>query len=111
MKKLTVIITVFLASTGFAFAQKSTDDFTGKWKTEKGQTVTFSKTSGGFIAVAGEKKMVVIDNIRFTDDKWKGIIHSLKGDTLHCELLLKNGKLEVKAKKGIFTRTLEWTKA
>lgn len=109
MKKIALVAAFFLV-THYSFAQKSTDDFTGTWRTKENKNVVFSRTQTGFTAVAEQKNRTVIKEIQFTDGKWKGIIITPKGESLACELLLKASTLEITVKKGMFSKKLEWTK-
>jgi hypothetical protein len=63
MIKAIFILTGFLVTT-FSFAQKSTDNFTGKYKTDDGGTVIITKTSNGFVGIDDMKK-VVLKDIKF----------------------------------------------
>lgn len=54
--KHAVMAAGFLFASLITFAQKSTDDFSGTWKTNEGKTVVISKTANGFI---GEGKKAI----------------------------------------------------
>ncbi|MDV3573468.1 hypothetical protein CMU59_18300 [Elizabethkingia anophelis] len=92
-----------------SFQQNSSDDFTGKWKTPEGHIVLISKTSGGFEGTTLDKKLSILRDIKKMDGKWSGIIENPKSkSSAKCDLALKNGKLEIVAKKGLMSKKIVW---
>ncbi|NJL13136.1 MAG: hypothetical protein HC913_09140 [Microscillaceae bacterium] len=53
MKNLFVLMGLFLC-VQVAFAQKSTDNFEGKWKSEDGQIIEITKNEGVFLGTASK---------------------------------------------------------
>lgn len=63
MKKLIVLVfSMFFAA--LSFAQTAKDDFTGKWKTEDGVTITISNNNGK-ISGLDPKGRPTLYNVRF----------------------------------------------
>jgi len=107
MIKAIFILTGFLVTT-FSFAQKSTDNFTGKYKTDDGGTVIITKTSNGFVGIDDMKK-VVLKDIKFDGKEWKGTTYNPKKNmTASCEILLDGNKLKIVAHKGFLSKTIYW---
>lgn len=107
MKKTLFIITNLLAAT-FAFAQKPTDNFEGKYKTDDGETITIAKTSVGFVGT-NQNKEIVLKYVKFDGKAWKATIYNPKQDiTALGEILLESKKLKIVAHKGIISKTLYW---
>jgi uncharacterized protein (DUF2147 family) len=94
----------------YAFSQKATDDFTGKWKTEDGAIITIAKINGNFLGLDPEKKQALY-NIRFEEGEWKGTVTNNKtGQTGKCEIYLEGSKLKIVAHKAFLTKTFYWVK-
>ena len=53
-----------------AFAQKATDNFAGKYKTDDGGIVTITKTATGFVGI-NETKAFVLKDVKFDGKEWK----------------------------------------
>jgi uncharacterized protein (DUF2147 family) len=99
MKKAFFIITSLLATT-VAFAQKATDNFTGKYKTDDGEIITIAKTSTGFVGT-DEAKTIVLKDVKFDGKEWKATVYNPKKDvTASGEILLEGNKLKIVAHKG-----------
>ena len=95
----------------FCFFKKATDDFSGKWKTEEGGKIEITKKAGGFIGVGIIKKLVILKDLQFITGKWVSeITNPLKNRTANCELFLENNRIKIIARKGIFSKTIYWTK-
>ncbi len=95
------------------FAQKASDDFTGKWKAPKGDVIRVYKTKSGFIGKTVKEGVVVLKDVKFADGKWTAIIMNPKENIIaDCELILEleQAKLHIIAKKGVFHKTIFWTK-
>ncbi|AYZ12568.1 hypothetical protein EGY05_11795 [Chryseobacterium arthrosphaerae] len=109
MKKLIAFVfSMFFAA--LAFAQSAKDDFTGKWKTEDGVTITISNNKGKFSGV-DPKGRPTLYNVRFEKNEWKGNVENHEtGQKGNCELYLEGKKLKIVAHKGIFSKTFYWVK-
>lgn len=110
MKKTGFVIgLMFFAA--LTFAQKASDDFTGKWKAPKGAIIIVTKTNDGFIGKTEAENVLVLKDVKFNANKWTAIIMNPKENlTAQCELILLATKIKIIAKKGMFHRTLYWTK-
>jgi uncharacterized protein (DUF2147 family) len=107
MKKANFLLTSLLVST-FAFAQKATDNFTGKYKTDDGGIITIVKTSTGFVGT-DETKKIVLKDVKFDGKEWKATIINPKKDiTASGEILLVGNKLKIVAHKGFLSKTIYW---
>jgi uncharacterized protein (DUF2147 family) len=107
------VFSIFFAAllSAAAFAQGETDDFSGKWKTEEGDVIVISKSAAGFVGEAEKKKIVILKDINFSDGKWLSAIYNPKKDvTADCELYLEGNQLKIVASKGLFSKTVIWTK-
>ncbi|MCX6206720.1 MAG: hypothetical protein NTZ19_10765 [Bacteroidetes bacterium] len=94
-----------------SFAQKSTDDFSGKWKTEEGNIIEISKNGTGFIGMGTIHKQVIVKDLQFKDNKWVSeITNPIKNITANGEFLLDGNKIKIVARKSIFSKTIYWTK-
>jgi hypothetical protein len=110
MKKIIPLFTALLF-TVFAMAQKSTDNFTGRWKTAEGAIIEINKSGLAFIGKPQRKDVVVLYNLTFTDGKWKGILSNPKKNTsANCEAYLEGNKIRFVVKKGMMKKEIVWTK-
>ena len=99
---------IALAITSVTFAQKATDNFAGKYKTDDGGMVTITKTSNGFVGI-DEMKRVVLKDVKFDGKEWKATIYNPKKEmTASGELLLEGNKLKIVAHKGFLSKTIYW---
>lgn len=106
----TSLVAVFILF-NFVFAQKASDDFSGRWKAPKGDIVKVYKTKSGFIGKTIKEGAIVLKGVKFADGKWTAIIMNPKENIVaECELILETGQLKIIAKKGPFQKTLYWTK-
>ena len=107
MKKLFYLMIAVTMSFA-AFAQKATDNFAGKYKTDDGEIVTITKTATGFIGM-DEMKMVVLKDVKFDGKEWKATIINPKKDmTASGEILIEGNKLKIVARKGPMSKTIYW---
>jgi uncharacterized protein (DUF2147 family) len=107
MKKSNFLLIGLMVST-FAFAQKASDNFTGKYKTDDGGIITIAKTSTGFVGT-DETKKVVLKDVKFDGKEWKATIINPKKDiTASGEILLEGNKLKIVARKGFISKTIYW---
>lgn len=110
MQKLLMLIISIYFNTSL-FAQKPTDDFSGKWKTSEGKIITISKTQFGFIGKAEDNITIILNEIKYIDKKWSAIISNPKENkTALCELILDGKRLRIIAKKGMMSKTIIWSK-
>jgi hypothetical protein len=110
MKKI-IPLFMALSFTVFAMAQKSTDNFTGRWKTAEGAIIEINKSDLVFIGKPQRKDVVVLYNLTFTDGKWKGILSNPKKNTsANCEAYLEGNKIRFVVKKGMMKKEIVWTK-
>lgn len=110
MRKAASILMVFLCIICLAFQQVK-DDFTGKWKTEKGQVINIYKTGAGFTGTAGPEDIMVLKEVHLSDGIWKGnLIKPGSNNLVPCELRLIGDAIVITAKKGMFSKSFTWTK-
>jgi len=106
---LTLALCVFSVMT---YAQKSTDNFSGKWKTDKGDLIEITKNGNSFTGTAGEKKKIVMENLHFANGKWTAtMIKPKDGEKVDATLTLTGNKINILVKKGFLSKTIIWTKA
>ncbi len=112
MKKYLVMFALVISGV-IAFAQKPTDDFSGKWKTDEGELIVVAKTDSGFVGEPAEKKgLIVLKDVKFVKGKWIAtLIKPKDGKTVTCELKLEDGSLKIVARKGMMSKTIIWTKS
>ena len=105
------ILSVLLFFGNITFAQKATDDFTGKWRAENGKTILITKAGDTFTGVGVEKKIEVLSGLKYSGGKWKGILTRPKdGTKLDCEVLLEGNKLKITVYKRMISKTTFWVK-
>lgn len=105
-----LILFLFL-SVSFVNAQSAEDDFSGNWKTEQGPEVLITKSGDTFKGVNVEHDKLVLENLKFEDGEWTGtLIKPKDGSRYNCTAVLSGNKLKLTAKKGLFSKTLTWTK-
>ena len=112
MKHINIFVfLVGILMSSVTFAQGVTDDFSGKWKTDEGDII-ISKSAAGFVGEAEKKKVVILKDINFSAGQWVSVIYNPKKDvTANCELYLEGNQLKIVATKGLFSKTVVWTKA
>jgi hypothetical protein len=94
-----------------ALSQKATDDFSGKWKTEEGGIIEVVRKESGFIGVGVIKKVVILKDLQFKKEKWVSeMTNPIKNQTANCELILEGNRIKIIARKGLFSKTIYWTK-
>jgi len=110
MKAIVAFLLVFLTS-AVCFAQGVDDNFAGKWKTAEGKDVVITKVGAGFIGEAIDKKVVILNDVNFSDGKWTAtVFNPIKDVTADCELFLEGNNLKIVATKGLFSKTIYWKK-
>lgn len=113
MKHINIFVfLVGILMSSVTFAQGASDDFSGKWKTDEGDIIIISKSAAGFVGEAEKKKIVILKDINFSAGQWVSVIYNPKKDvTADCELYLEGNQLKIVATKGLFSKTVVWTKA
>jgi uncharacterized protein (DUF2147 family) len=107
MKKIFFLL-IAVTMTSATFAQKATDNFVGKYKTDDGGIINITKTAAGFIGI-DETKKVVLKDVKFDGKEWKATIINPKKDmTASGEILLEGNKLKIVAHKGFLSKTIYW---
>lgn len=110
IKNSIVIIYLFL-SVSIVSAQSTEDDFSGNWKTEQGPIVLITKSGDTFKGVNVEHNKLVLENLKFEEGAWTGtLIKPQDGSKYNCTAVLSGNKLKLKVKKGLFSKTITWTK-
>jgi len=106
---LSLIFALFMSS--LAVAQKSTDNFSGQWKTAEGNIVEITKLGLGFIGKPKDRDVVVLKDLLFINGHWKGTLNNpVKNTTANCEAYLEGNKIRFVAIKGIMKKEIFWTK-
>jgi hypothetical protein len=109
--KKVLILSLIIFMGKFAYSQKSTDDFSGKWKTEEGSVIEISKKENGFIGLGVPAKKLIVKDLQFKDGKWVSEINNpIKNVTANGEFLIEGTRIKIVAKKSVFSKTLYWTK-
>jgi uncharacterized protein (DUF2147 family) len=110
LKSILMISFLFLVVT-VIFAQSAKDDFSGSWKSEQGPLVDITKSGETFKGVNKEHNKVVLENLKFEDNEWSGtLIKPQDGSKYNCTAVLDGNKLKLTVKKGLFSKTIVWTK-
>ncbi len=106
-----LMVTILFLAVSFASAQSADDDFAGNWKTEQGPSVQITKSGDSYKGINVEHNKLVLENLKFEDDEWTGtLIKPKDGSKYNCTAVLKGNKLIFTAKKGLFSKTITWTK-
>lgn len=59
-------------------SQKSTDNFSGKWKKEEGVTIEIIKSDASFNGKPIGKNVFVLKDLTFNNGKWFGVLTNPK---------------------------------
>ena len=59
-------------------SQKSTDNFSGKWKKEEGVIIEIIKSDASFNGKPIGKNVFVLKDLTFTNGKWFGVLTNPK---------------------------------
>lgn len=109
MKKVIFIALLSLFSI-LAYSQKATDNFAGKWKTDKGAIVDITKKGNIFVGTSSNA-VIILNNLQFVDGEWKGtLIKPEDKSKYNCTAILEGNKLKLTVKKGIISKQITWTK-
>lgn len=110
MNKL--LIFVFTVLSIVVFGQKSTDDFSGKWKTDKGDLIEITKNGNSYTGTAGPTKKIVLENLHFENGKWTAtMIKPKDGEKVDAIISLTDNKINIFVTKGMISKTIVWIKA
>lgn len=108
MKKV-ILITLLCFLSLISYSQKATDNFAGKWKTDKGVVIDIVKKGNSFVGTAATK--VVLNNLHFEDGVWIGyLLKPEDKQQYNCTAVLEGNKLKLTIKKGMFSKIIIWTK-
>jgi uncharacterized protein (DUF2147 family) len=108
MKKVIITTLMGLLSVE-GYSQKATDNFTGKWKTDKGVVIYIEKKENRFVGTTASN--TILNNLHFVDDAWKGtLIKPENNEQFNCTAILEGNKLKLTIKKGIVSKTIVWIK-
>lgn len=114
MTKMKLLLISLLTIFSFSlWGQSIEDNIVGDWKTKEDKIINIVAKGQGFEGLAASANKLVMENIRFEGDKWKGtMIRPTDGKKANCTLLLQDkGKtLKVTVKKGMMSKNLFWTK-
>lgn len=106
-----LLLTFLYISVSSAQAQSADYDFSGNWKSEQGPLVLISKSGDTFRGVNTEHDKVVLEDLKFADDKWTAVlIKPQDGSKYDCEVTLQGDNLKFTIKKGLLSKTITWTK-
>ena len=110
---MTKTISLFIAIcfSTILMAQKSTDNFSGKWKTSEGVVIEVTKSNASFNGKPIGKNVYILKDLTFTNGKWIGVLtNPQKNTTVNCEANLESNKIKFIAKKGMIKKEVFWTK-
>jgi uncharacterized protein (DUF2147 family) len=106
-----IILFIGLCLSASIMAQKATDNFSGKWKTEEGVIIEIKKSTISFYGKPTGKNVFVLKNLTFSDGKWLGTLTNPKKNvTANCEAYLQGNKIKFVAKRGLISKEIFWTK-
>lgn len=122
MKRITIILSLFVAS-GIAALAQDEDKILGEWYTvEQKSVITFSKNqtndeyTGKVSWVEDEDKqnlvgMETVKGLKFSakEKSYSGQIYIPRFDTYKdCEIIIKDKKLNLTVKAGFKSKTVQW---
>lgn len=108
MKKLIFTTLVGLLSV-VGYCQKATDNFSEKWKTDKGIIIDIVKNGNSFNGTAGSR--LILDDLHYTSGVWKGTFNRpLKNQKKECTAIIQDNKLKITIKNDSGSETIIWTK-
>lgn len=110
MKK-TILLLVAICFSTIVMAQKSTDNFSGKWKTAEGVIIEITKSGTFFNGKPTGKNILILQKLTFSEGKWLGVLYNpQKNITANCEAYLEANKIKFVAKRGIMQKEIFWSK-
>ncbi|HMQ67350.1 MAG TPA: DUF2147 domain-containing protein [Ignavibacteria bacterium] len=110
LRNLFMVMFLFI-SFSYATAQDADYDFSGNWKSNQGPIVLISKSGDSFKGENVEHNKVVLEDLKYTDGKWTGVlIKPQDGSRYDCTAVVNGNKLEFTVRKGLFSKTITWIK-
>ena len=107
----TILLLIAICFSTIVMAQKSTDNFSGKWKTAEGVIIEITKSCASFNGKPTSKNILILKDLTFANGKWIGVLtYPQKNTTINCEAYLETNKIKFVAKKGIMKKEIFWTK-
>lgn len=105
------ITAVFLSLPVISFSQSKKENFVGKWQAPKGAIIIVTILGDGFIGKTEKENATVLKDVELLEGKWQAVVLNPQENLIaKCELILYPTKLKIVVKKGIFRKTLYWTK-
>ena len=106
-----LMVTFLFLPVSFASAQSADYDFSGSWKTDQGPLVQITKSGDTFKAVNLEHDKLVLENLKYDDDKWTGtLIRPKDGKKFDCTVTVSGNEMKLTVKRGFMSKTLTWVK-
>jgi hypothetical protein len=108
----TILFFIAICFSTIVMAQKSTDNFSGKWKTAEGVIIEITKATASFNGKPIGNNIFILKDLTFNDGKWLGVLTNPQKNTVaNCEAYLEGNKIKFVVKKGIMKKEIFWTKA
>ena len=105
------ILAIFLFLPTIFFSQNRKENFVGKWKAPKGAIIIVTLLGDGFIGKTEKENAIVLKDVHLLKGKWQAVVLNPKENLIaKCELIVYPTKLKIIVRKGIFYKTLYWTK-
>lgn len=106
-----ILLLVAISFNTILVAQKSNDNFSGKWKTEGDVIIEITKSGSSFNGKPSNKNVFILKDLTFTNGKWIGVLtNPQKNISANCEAYLDVNRIKFVAKKGIIKKEIYWTK-
>jgi len=106
-----ILLLVAICFSTLLVAQKSNDNFSGKWKTEGDVIIEITKSGSSFNGKPSKKNIFILKDLTFTNGKWIGVLtNPQKNISADCEAYLEANRIKFVAKKGIIKKEIYWTK-
>ncbi|MFZ4377741.1 MAG: hypothetical protein ACOYN9_15385 [Saprospiraceae bacterium] len=106
-----ILLLVAICFSTLLVAQKSNDNFSGKWKTEGDVIIEITKSGSSFNGKPSKKNIFILKDLTFTNGKWIGVLtNPQKNISADCEAYLEANRIKFLAKKGIIKKEIYWTK-
>ena len=104
------VLVVLLFYSFLSYSQNKATDFIGYWVTDKDVEIHITEDDGVLTGIATQKGLTVLKEIEYKKDNWKGTVINAQGKEASCTLELKGNTLEIKAKKGMMSKTITWNR-
>ncbi|MFN5089508.1 MAG: hypothetical protein ACK5F6_05870, partial [Bacteroidota bacterium] len=69
-----ILLLVVISFNTFLVAQKSNDNFSGKWKTEGDVIIEITKSGSSFNGKPSNINVFILKDLTFTNGKWIGVL-------------------------------------